>query len=471
MPLAARRIAARSALIVLCALILGGCGGGDAQPNVLLIVLDTVRDDATALGGDTCGLTPSLEAFATDGTVFTHAWSTAPWTVPSHASMFTGQLSAVHGCTHRRTRLDSTWPTTAELLSGSGYQTAAFFSNPWLADRTTKLLRGFDVKAETSAAGDDPAAVHRGDQGGRGTLAAFGDWLTGRAPDRPFFAFVNFLEAHHPYDPPADVRNELLPDLPTDDLVTSEWVMDHQAGLHERGSVDWTRVRDLYDGDVRSVDDLLEGLLGALEAEGVLDDTVVIVTSDHGEMLGEHDLVAHQFSLHEPLIAVPLVIRAPGRLDAGQRDDPVMLTDLFATVLDMAGVADAPVRTHSRSLLDGPADAGRPLIAEYYRPNDTLMGALRQLNPELDTALLGRTLRTIRIGDVRLTVDDGGRAELHDLAADPGQERNLSRRRLRDVRALRNLLDHALESATAPEGEVEIDEATRRQLESLGYIH
>lgn len=456
-------------LLALCSL--AGCGGPPAQPDILVVVLDTVRDDATAVGGDATGLTPALAEFADDATVFTHAWATAPWTVPSHASMFTGHLSSAHGCNHAGPRLAGTWPTAAQLLSGAGYATAAFFSNPWLADRTTYLLRGFDLRRESPVG--DPARVarYRGDQGGRGTLENFRRWFERRDRDRPFFAFVNFLEAHHPFDPPREVRRERLGHIPADEQVSNEWIMAHQAGLHVPGEVDWGRVRDLYDGDVNATDRLLAELLAMLEEDGALSSTVVIVTSDHGELIGERELVSHQFSVLEPLLAVPMVVRAPGRLDAGERDDPVLLTDLFATLCDLGGVVDAPARSTSRSLFGPPASADRPLIAEYMRPDPTLLRSLEMINPDLDRSVLDRGFRTLRIGDLRLTLADGGDDELHDLTADPDQRRNLAAGRGRDVRALRSLLDSYLSAPPERTTPVELDEATREQLRSLGYVH
>ncbi|MCB1183063.1 sulfatase [bacterium] len=461
-------------LIVACfgvaAFLAGGCGEPAPRPNIVLVVLDTVREDVAARDP---AARPVLAALAAESTVFTNAWATAPWTVPSHASMFTGLLAAGHHCTHQNPRLDADKTTLAELLGQAGYATAAFYSNPWLSDRTTGLLRGFatvqEAPVQGGVAGD--AGTWRGDQGGRASVGWFRRWLRSRGPEQPFFAFVNLLEAHLPYDPPADVRRHLLPQRDPDDLVTGEWGMEYQAGLHAFGEVDWARHRDLYWGDVATVDGLLGGIVAALTEAGHVEDTVLIVCSDHGENLGDHGLVDHQFSLHESLLAVPLIVRAPGLLAAGERTEPVLLSDIFATVGDLAGFT-APVPTpHSRSLLGGPAPAGRALVAEYARPQGHLVGSLARLNPDLDRGAIDRALRSIRVGDVRLTLADDGEVQLHDLAADPGQEHNVFAERPGDVKALRALLEQEL-AAYRPGGrsEVELDEATREKLRSLGYV-
>ena len=450
-----------------------GCGGDNRQPNIVVVVLDTVRDDHTAPGGSRRGLTPTLDDFAADATVFSNAWATAPWTPPSHASMFTGMLPTEHGCTHQYPRLDPALPTLAELLSRAGYQTAAFYSNPWLSDRTTDICRGFAVRREAPPRGGvrGDRGSWKGDQGGRATNFQAREWLQERDRGRPFFLFVNFLESHDPYDPAPAVRRQLLPGVDPADAVDSAWILEYQAGLHPPDTVAWNRVRGLYAGDVATTDALLLSLLNNLREAGVGENTVVIITSDHGENLGDHDLVSHQFSVHESLLAVPLVVSAPGRLAAGRRDDPVLLSDLFATLLECAGVADAPERRFSRSLLGPPSERGRPLVAEYARPGDVLLDAIAEMNPDVELSWRRRALKTIRVGDLRLTVADDGWQALHDVARDPGQEIDLAGERPADAAALRTLLDSLLGGRETRTGEVEIDAATREQLRSLGYVH
>ena len=462
-------LTATTVVFLAAAVSLNGCSGSNGRPNILLIILDTVRDDYTGVSGGTRGLTPALDAVAAEGTVFHEAWANAPWTVPSHASMFTGVLSSTHDCNHQHTRLNDDWKTAAEYIADQGYETAAFYSNPWLSDRTTGLLRGFALKSEAPASGGNPA--FRGDQGGETTRRQFSDWLEHRTTDKPFFAYVNFLEAHHPYDPPTKFRTDHLANLPAGDQVSSNWVMEYQAGLHPPETVDWARVSALYGGDVNTTDGLLAGVMAALEDLGVLDDTVVIITSDHGEHLGEHGLIAHQFSVNEPLLAVPLVIRAPGRLEPGDRYEPVMLSDLFTTLLDVAGVEPSPKRRHSISLMSDLEPGPRPLIAEYYKPNNSLTGALRRLNPSLDVAPLSRSYRTLRLGDLRLTVDSDQRTILHNIAVDPHQLVDISRDQRNETRALKSLLLESLEISPTSDEDISIDPATREQLRSLGYIH
>lgn len=281
----------------LAALALGaaGCGRGRAGPNIALIVLDTVRRDYTGVGADSgaVSFTPTLDRLGFEGAVFTNACANAPWTVPSHASFFTGLLPSEHGCATANPRLVTTQPTVAELLDRAGYATAAFYSNPWLAERTTGLLRGFRQTFEAPIGTLHQLESRLGDQGGRNILGHFENWFSGRDPKRPFFVFVNFLEAHLPYDPPDDYRRAHLADLPADDAVSIRWGHEFNAGLHPAAAVDWPRVRRLYGGDVNAADRFLAGALDVLRRHGALDNTLLVVTSDHGENLGEHGLLEH----------------------------------------------------------------------------------------------------------------------------------------------------------------------------------
>ncbi len=454
-------------LLVTASLLLVGCGEQKPRPNIVLVVLDTVRDDLDQMDPSA---RPNLRALSAESTVFNNAWANAPWTVPSHASMFTGLAPAGHHCTHQNPKLDDDKVTLAELLSAEGYATAAFYSNPWLSDRTTGLLRGFAKIQESPVSGGLPgdSGSWRGDQGGRGSVTFFRRWVKNQTDEKPFFAFVNLLEAHLPYDPPAASRH---PELTSADNVSGHWGLEYQAGVHAYKDVDWDRLQKLYWSDVASVDHLLSGVTASLKEFGLEENTILIVCSDHGENLGDHELVDHQFSLHESLLAVPLIVRAPGYLEVGQRDEPVMLSDLYATVRELAQVKAEDEPFHSHSLLGEPAPASRPLIAQYARPQSHLLSSLQRLNPALDRDRLERSLRTIRVGEVRLTLGSDGEVQLFDLAADPLQKENIFASRPADVKALRTLLQQEL-SVYQPGGrsEVELDEATREQLRSLGYV-
>jgi arylsulfatase A-like enzyme len=465
-------------------LAFAACTTQPEKPNIILVILDTVRSDCTGPGGNRDGLTPRLDSLADEGTIFRNAWATAPWTLPTHASIFTGKLSSSHGCHINHWRFDETQTTLAALLAEAGYETAAFFSNPWLTDRISGVLHGFDIRQESPIGDITRMSLGRSDQGGASINRNIKEWFDRRENDRPYFLFVNYLEAHLPYDPPAMYREQYLNDLPPDDMVTIEWSEEFNAGLHPVDSVDWERVRRLYGGDVYHADQLLSRLLEMLKNRGDYDNSVIIVTSDHGENLGDHNLVDHQFSIHETLLSVPLVVRAPAYLHKGEHVEPVMLIDLFASILDFAGIdySDVPplsrallsLQNEDRTAMNEMAEAGwkeRMLIAEYGGGHPVLLNGLRELNPDLDTAAFERGYRSVRRGDYRLTIGTDDSIWLHNMTSDPSQEQNIAKDHPQIVEdlfiAMRKLLSK--EFKKDPE-DIELDEESLRKLRSLGYV-
>ncbi len=475
--IAASRMKIMLAITIILVMILPGCAPETDRQNIVLVVLDTMRRDASSLsdgGGRWTGLTPNLKQLASEGTAFPNAWSVAPWTVPSHASIFTGLLPSSHGCTMSHLRLDPNLPTIAGLLSKAGYETGAFYSIPWLSDRVTGLLNGFKRKEESPIGDLNNLISPMGDQGGLQTLSNVSEWLNKHSRKKPFFLFVNLLEAHLPYNPPADYRKAHLSDLAPDDQVTIAWGHEYNAGLHPDNSVDWDRVDRLYGGDVNTADRLLGNLISLLKEHELYDETILIVTSDHGENIGDHGLMEHQYSVHETLLAVPLVIRAPEMAIAqGERSDPVLTTDLFATILDAAGISMQNMPLHSRSLLKAPAKGmeNRLLIAEYDRPHNVLIDNLSKINPELDVKKLTPAWKTVRVGSMRLTSGSDGTVMLHDMSTDPVQETNLAKDNAEEVIRLLSILTHSRTvKGVYSDDTMEVDETTRRQLKSLGYF-
>jgi arylsulfatase A-like enzyme len=442
----------------------GGCSRPVERPNVVLVVLDTVRCDYTGCGRSE-SFTPNLDGLMAEGTRFTNAWATAPWTPPSHGSIFTGLLPSEHGCTARNPRLPSEVTTLAERMSDAGYETAAFHSNPWLALEMTDLTRGFEVlKEETTT---EMTVFGESSQGGPENVRNSSEWLNSRDGSKPFFMFVNILEAHLPYDPPADYRREELSDLPPDAMIRTRWANEFNAGVYDPERVNWRNYRRLYAGDVHTADAYLGEILGELKSLGLYEDSVIIVTSDHGENLGDHGLVDHQFGVFETLLAVPLVVRAPGRMAIGTRDDPTMLSDIYTTVLDIAGVDQEAALTHSRSLLQRPANRDRPMIAEYSGPPDMLIDLLTEINPELDPEKLMLAHATVRVGDLRLTLASDGSVSLVDQTLSPDHRVNMAASDPAKVNTMCGLIP----SIELPRGEpLQIDEKMAEWLKSLGYM-
>lgn len=319
------------------------------SPNVLLIILDTVRAASLSLYGHGRPTTPNLERFAAGGVVFDRAIAPSSWTLPSHASIFTGrdpnELSADWWIP-----LDGEYPTLAEVLSRAGYATAAFSANLAYANRETGLARGFarfdDYTRTPGEALRTSMMLRRtlrrvglgrwlnDDWNGRRTAdhvnGSFLDWLERSPEDRPFFAFLNYMDGHDPYHAPAPFDTLYAPASP---LLPLDWGRPPSEAV-VRSWTDW------YDRSITYLDDRLGRLFDELAERGDLDNTIVVVAADHGELLGEFQFMRHGSTLYMPVIHVPLIVRSPAKVPAGVRvAEPVAVRDIAATVLDLAGVA------------------------------------------------------------------------------------------------------------------------------------
>jgi arylsulfatase A-like enzyme len=324
-------------------------------PNILLIVLDTVRAQNLSLYGYSRETTPKLNRWAEGAVRFERALATAPSTDMSHASMFTGRLPReLYGGTDRpRATPDDRIPTLAEVLSANGYATAGFVGNADFCSYETGLNRGFahyedfpvsPAELIYSSAIATKLANSRwlrrqlgyGDILGRKKAAAvnqaFLRWLARHEPRRPFFAFLNYYDAHRPYLPPSPFNAKFRRGSAAEPF-SAPGPRGSQGPAPERIRLAMAG----YDGAVAYLDHEIGKLLDTLRDTGVLRNTIVILTSDHGEQFGEHRLTQHANSLYRQALHVPLVISFPGRVPGGKRvRDPVSLREIPATVTDLA---------------------------------------------------------------------------------------------------------------------------------------
>lgn len=343
---------------------LAGKPAADAgAPNVILLILDTVRARNLHLYGYHRGNTPTLDSLASEGVVFEHAWATAPWTLPSHASIMTGRYPSELK-TSKFTPLDATYPTLAEVMGARGYRTGGFSANVYFATRASGIGRGFahfrdrgttvgQAILSTSLTSrvtrmqrvrrvlryDDDVARVRADEINRRVLS----WLDAEPPSgRPFFAFLNYMEAHYPYLPQPPYRGRFGPDT-----ARQNWRIEHGGfGPGARLSRKRMRPHELegeraaYDESILAADAAIGQLVQSLRARGMWENTILVVTADHGEQFGTHGVFDHGNSLYRQVLEVPLLIVAPSRVPGGRRvSTPVSLRDLAATILDLSGSA------------------------------------------------------------------------------------------------------------------------------------
>jgi len=473
---------------------------------VILLVLDTTRADRLSAYGHLRPTTPEIDRIASRGILYEQAVSAGVWTLPGHAGIFTGAPSSVHGANGRRLFLDPSVTTLAEVLSRNGYATAGFSNNPWVA-RATGMTRGFGhFEDHWRAQAIEPIRLlQKGWEalqilwrnvetmgGAEYTLARTRAWIedvrAGSEPETPtpFFAFVNLMEVHEPRTYRPDHTDLFRKPGQTPSRLQA---VSHEAATAAARGQALSReqlhlLRVLYDGELRFVDHQIGAFVRDLERRGLLDETLFVITSDHGESIGDHGKTNHLQSVYEELVRVPLILRHP-RLPAGLRvPTRVQTFDLFRTIVEFVGIAETlPEDARlSRNLLDPALLAGsaapRPIVAEE-EPSEwgiRLLRSLRGDDADADVPKLRRRYKAYYEGDLKYLWRGDGKSELYDLAKDPRERRNLARRRPADVERLARALAawvetlpaNRIDSGATPH-EVEFDPETERALRALGY--
>lgn len=351
--------------------------------NVILLVWDTVRDQNLSVSGYGKPTTPFLERVSAEAARFDRAIATAPWTLPSHGGMFTGRWPSELKA-KLRTPLSDSFPRIAESFAEAGYATGGFIANVSYCSREHGLARGFHhfedfpislARAlQSSRLGKvlleqepvrrlfnfyDVLGRKRAEDVNRGFLR----WLDHRG-NRPFFAFLNYFDAHQPYDPPAPFHDRFA-------SRPGEWhrptTVDTRPDQVSEDALRWSM--EQYDGAIAYQDSAVATLMAELERRGLAGNTVVIITSDHGEHFGEHGRLSHANSLYSQLLHVPLLIRLPGQVPAMVIDEPVSLRDLPETMLDLAGIHTGvtyPGSSLARFWRSGGGTSSTPIFSEMY---------------------------------------------------------------------------------------------------------
>lgn len=386
----------------------------EQPPDLILVVLDTLRADQTSLEGGPAA-TPFLESFAAAGTRFPNAYSTSCWTLPAHASMFTGELPDTHGADQVRTRVREDLPLLAQRLADAGYQTAAFTRNPWISNRSG-LDRGFQYFSELWPLPNQPDEI----DGQHRVLADLGDWLPrARNPERPLFLFVNLIKAHAPYRPgPRWAGNHFETETEwreamrrwsngPRDLIDRVYGFDQPLAAEEEAEV-----RALYAAGVEHTDDIVRRVFELVDASCDPTRSVALIVSDHGENLGDMGQVSHMFQLNEALTHVLCVARGPDFAPGAVDLRPVQLQDVAATFLNAAGLGGASAASRD---LAGPGDPERVLVSRIAWPRTWLNNFPRELREDPNFAAYLRELWAAQDTRYKLVVDENGNESLFDL--------------------------------------------------------
>ncbi len=428
--------ALRLAPILLLVLASLGCHR-EPRWNVLLVTFDTTRADHIGCYGHERAATPNLDALAAEGFRFEHAFTAVPVTLPSHSTILTGQYPLAHGVRDNGIfRLSDSQETLAEILAAVGYRAAAAVGAFPLAARFGanqgfELYDGRFANAFQDFLGQRAVAktgLYFDERRASLVNDALLPWLDEHHEER-FFAWAHYFDPHQPYSPPP----------PYDDLF----------------------VDSPYDGEIAYADEAFGDLLDHLREWGVLDRTLIIFTSDHGEGLGEHNELTHSTLAYNSTLHVPLILRIPGQVGGVVVPQRVGTVDIAPTVLDFLGV-QAPVEFQGQSLRPLIESRGAP-VASFPRPQyaETLAPRFAHDLGEL-RVLFARQFKYIH----------GPRPELYDLAADPREHENLISQRPELADGFEAKLSEFLarHGRSDPEAVTEMDPETRRRLESLGYI-
>jgi arylsulfatase A-like enzyme len=495
-----------------------------SRPNILFLVLDAVRVDHASTYGHERETTPTMSALADDGVRYDHAFSPSIWTPTVHGAIFTGKYPSHAGIYGNSLGIPDELETIPETLKRNGYRTFAAsagahiragrgyargvedyvetrriapdigFLKKVLGDRSFAKQVAFSLTR-----GPDDKTRYKYDRLKRFIDTAIGD-------DDPFFGFINAKTAHHPLNPPRPYKEmfcegfsrtrweflerilsalgretQQLPDQEIDKLrqVSNTSGDGILAGEVEMTDDEWAVIEAWYDGAIRYLDDLVGELVTFLENRGIYDDTLIVLTSDHGDNFGDHGgLVSHNFCLYDTLTHIPLVIKpaetAERQSPGGKRiQNQVSLLDLHPTFLQAAG-APVPDYELSESLLDFEERQYHQYTFAEYAGFDGPIKRLNRKYPAFDANRLARPLQSIRGDEYKLIVSGTPDIEDHELYAwreDPGEEHDLSAEHSGVVNELKTALrDRLPQLDDAGEFDVPDDEELASQLEDLGYL-
>jgi choline-sulfatase len=408
--------------------VLAGGIGAEEKPNVLLITVDTLRADHLGAYGYSRVETPNIDRLARSGARFERAIAHAPLTLPSHASILTGTLPPTHGVRNNGFRYpDSGPPTLADILKKAGYRTGAFVG-AFPLDSRFGLGRGFevydDLYGSRNASRDLTFVERKADDVNAKALA----WIESPRTER-FFAWIHYFDPHAPYEPPAPY--------------------DAAYRGHE------------YDGEIAYTDAVIGRLLRRLDDRGLTDRTLIVLTADHGESLGEHEEATHGIFIYDATLRVPLVFSRQGTVPAGKVvQRPVGSIDIVPTILAVLGIPPPP-SVQGASLLPAMQTAGETGGGETYI--ESLSGWLdRRWAP----------LQGIRSADWKFI--DAPQPELYDLKSDPGERKNVISAHSDEAKRMRAALQKILRASPSPAAAkikpAAMSPESREKLRALGYV-
>jgi arylsulfatase A-like enzyme len=452
---------------VVLALLLAACGsgepdGGAARPkHAILISLDTLRPDHLGCYGHARDTSPTLDALAARGVRFEDVTAPAPWTLPSHATMFTGLYPSTHGVKSHETRLADSFTTLAEELGARGFRTVGVVNTWNVGAPQFQLAQGFQQFHYVPETDEDPQTLQiRHRNGGRDVVARAKELLVDGDPEQPFFLFLHFYDAHTDVTPRKEYRQRFVePYSGALNGRTQQLIRLRNEGA-ELSDDDVRWLRQMYDAEIAQLDELLGRFLGWLDERGWLEDALVVVTSDHGEEFQEHGGLLHGRTQFQELLSVPLIVAGPGVPRGRVIADPVHGVDVAPTLLALMGI-ESDVARDGLDLT--PLLEGKPL------PPRLLYGEADHTN-QVDGEHVLDIKRMVRDGTEKLHLDrHTGATALFDLASDPAESRDLAAERAAAAARLRAELERFDAAARPGEPIPAPTPEEQRLLDELGY--
>lgn len=429
-----------------------------------MIIMDTARAANFSCCGYDRMTSPHVDKIAEEGILFKNAISPSPWTLPSHVSMFTGLYPSEHGLTEDNISIGKNIYALRtqythhhflpEILKKEGYKTVGFSNNPWISHNfgfdkgfdffceTWKLKkkRSLSKKIITKVRTLVPQKFHpvinnlkvrmsrfvHSDSGVKETVSAMKEWFDNNyTDDAPFFVFFNFLEPHLPYLPPKPFDTKFI--TSSSDYKRLRKVnqnhLKYIAREVEMHSDDFEILKSLYDGEIAYLDSRLKEIFDYFKDVNMMDETLLIITSDHGENIGEHGLMGHQFCLYDTLLRVPLIMKCPEFSFAGKVEEKyVQLSDIFYTLLDVLDIRLEGLDVHKRSFFN--RDYSELIIAEHEVPRISL-SVLEDRFSDFEKKSLGQELKCIYSDGMKYIWNSQKENELYDISRDPKEEKNL----------------------------------------------
>ncbi len=465
------------------------------RPNVILISIDTLRADHLSCYGYDKPTTPNIDRLAAEGTIFRENYSTGVWTPPGHASMLTGLYVSEHGVYDTR-RLADDVPTIAEVLKRHGYRTAGFVNNSQVGelvgfdrghDRFVEVWKGIETNSlvERAVSGlirkTKEALGHR-DMCAARTNREFTAWSgNGTGSQKPFYAFLHYIEPHNPLNPPEPYKGKHLKDAALRNIDMAKvkkaahnplicFVED--LGLN---SDEIAYLVALYDGEIEYTDSKIGEIISFLKDKGLYDDTMIIVTADHGEHFGEHGLWSHVASLYREVLKVPLIIKYPkGAGYTKEVNEYTQLVDIFPTAMEIAGISEKEeIKTSGVSLVHN----GRNRYHEYVfaewegRVPSFIQNKALESRKSVDLERFKVQMSMIQDRRHKYVWKSDGVEELYDILSSKEELRPIESEKELADRLRNELMNRKIKPETTVNNDQQkLDREVEKNLKALGYL-